>query len=87
MIFKKKKAENANQSPANVVTIKVEGMMCPHCSGRVKTALEACEKVASADVSHERKNAIVTLKYTPDTETVNELVKIITEAGSRCITE
>ena len=42
-------------------TIKVEGMMCPHCSGRVKTALEALPEVASAVVSHESGTAVVTL--------------------------
>ena len=44
------------------ITIRIEGMMCPHCSGRVKQALEALACVESADVSHERGNAIVTLK-------------------------
>ena len=30
------------------IIIKVEGMMCPHCSGRVKKVLEALEGVESA---------------------------------------
>ena len=33
-------------------TMKIEGMMCPHCSGRVKNTLEAMAEVASAEVSH-----------------------------------
>ncbi len=41
--------------------LKIEGMMCPHCSGRVKKALEALEQVSAAEVSHEAGNAIVTL--------------------------
>ncbi len=43
------------------VTLKIEGMMCPHCSGRVKSALEALDGVASALVSHETGEAVVTL--------------------------
>ncbi len=42
-------------------TMKIEGMMCPHCSGRVKKVLEAMAEVASAEVSHETGTAIVTL--------------------------
>ncbi|MBE6763572.1 MAG: heavy metal translocating P-type ATPase [Ruminococcaceae bacterium] len=42
-------------------TMHIEGMMCPHCSGRVKAALEALEAVASADVRHENGTAVVTL--------------------------
>ena len=41
------------------VTLKIEGMMCPHCEGRVKKALEAVSGVISADVSHERGDALV----------------------------
>ena len=44
------------------VVIKIEGMMCPHCSGRVKKSLEALEAVELADVSHESGTAVVTLK-------------------------
>ena len=43
-------------------TMKIEGMMCPHCSGRVKKCLEALEQVESAEVSHESGTAVVTLK-------------------------
>lgn len=42
--------------------MKIEGMMCGHCEARVKKALEAVEGVKAAAVSHEKKNAIVTLE-------------------------
>ena len=42
-------------------TMKIEGMMCPHCEARVKKTLEAIEGVESADVSHKRADAVVTL--------------------------
>lgn len=42
-------------------TIKIEGMMCPHCEARVKKLLEGIEGVASADVNHTTDTAVVTL--------------------------
>ncbi len=42
------------------ITMKIEGMMCPHCEARVKKALEAVEGVESAVVSHEAGTAVVT---------------------------
>ena len=42
-------------------TIHIEGMMCPHCSGRVQSVLEGMEEIASAVVSHETGTAVVTL--------------------------
>ena len=38
-------------------TIRIEGMMCGHCSGRVKKALEAVAGVETAEVSHETGTA------------------------------
>lgn len=63
------------------ITVKIEGMMCPHCSGRVKNALEASELVMAADVSHERGDAIITLSDIADENSVSELKKIINDAG------
>ena len=51
--------------------IKIEGMMCMHCSGRVKSALEELPQVDFADVSHENDTATVTL----NTETDNVILK------------
>jgi len=56
-------------------TLKIEGMMCPHCEARVKGALEKLDGVASADVSHEAGGAVVTLtKDVPD-DTLKETVE------------
>lgn len=41
------------------ITMKIEGMMCSHCSGRVKAALEKLEGVSEAVVSHESGTAVV----------------------------
>ncbi len=42
-------------------TVKIDGMMCPHCEAAVKKALEAFPQVDSADVSHEQGTAVLTL--------------------------
>lgn len=42
-------------------TLKIEGMMCAHCSSRVKNCLEEIDGVTEAIVSHEVNNAIVKL--------------------------
>ena len=48
-------------------TITIEGMMCGHCEATVKKALEALEGVVSAEVSHDKGTAVVSLeKDVPD---------------------
>ena len=42
-------------------TMKIEGMMCPHCEAAVKKALEALEGVDAAEVSHEAGTAVVSM--------------------------
>ena len=63
-------------------TLVIEGMMCPHCSGRVQDALEANDAVANAMVSHESGTAVVTLAAEISDEA---LAKIVTDAGYKVI--
>ncbi len=59
-------------------TMNIEGMMCPHCSGRVQSALEEMAEVANAVVSHETGTAVITLA----SEVADEaLIKTVTDAG------
>ena len=52
-----------NKEESNMTkTIKIEGMICGHCEATVKKALEALPEVASAEVSHEKGTAVVTLE-------------------------
>nr|WP_300654099.1 heavy metal translocating P-type ATPase [uncultured Anaerobutyricum sp.] len=43
-------------------TMNIKGMMCGHCEAAVKKALEALPEVASAEVSHEKGTAVITLE-------------------------
>ena len=55
------KTENTvKEENSMTTTLKIEGMMCPHCEARVKKALEALDGVESALVSHEAGTAVVT---------------------------
>ena len=54
------KQEEIKEEKIMSKTLKIEGMMCPHCEARVKKALEAVEGVESAVVSHEAGTAVVT---------------------------
>ena len=56
-------------------TLKIEGMMCTHCSGRVKKALEELPGVVSAEVSHESGTAVVTMSAPVDDATLKKAVE------------
>ena len=55
------KAEKAQEENTMTKTMNIEGMMCGHCEATVKKALEALDGVQSAEVSHEKGTAVVTL--------------------------
>lgn len=54
--YKSKKDDNAMTK-----TMKIDGMMCSHCEGRVKQSLEGLAQVSQAEVSHEKGTSVVTL--------------------------
>jgi len=75
---KDKKIKQRKEEKIMEKTLTIEGMMCPHCSGRVKEALEANEAIADAVVSHETGTAIVTLAAEISDEA---LAQIVVDAG------
>ncbi|MDD6530825.1 MAG: heavy metal translocating P-type ATPase [Ruminococcus sp.] len=56
-----KNKTNKMEKNTMTTTLKINGMMCPHCEATVKTALESIDGVTSAEVSHESGTAVVTL--------------------------
>lgn len=56
-------------------TIKIEGMMCPHCESTVKKALEALAQVDEAVVSHANGTAVITLNADVDNEVLKTTVE------------
>ncbi len=59
--IKQKNSKEEGRDKTMEKTIKIEGMMCPHCEATVKNALEELPQVDSALVSHEQGTAVLTL--------------------------
>ena len=72
---RKKKLKTIEEEKPMVKTLKVEGMMCPHCEKRVQKALEALEGVESAVASHEAGTAVVTLSAPVADEVLKKAVE------------
>ena len=75
-------AGNNKEEKTMTKTIKVEGMMCPHCEAAVKKALEAIDGVKEATASHEKCEAVAELEKDVD---LSVLEKAITDAGYKVI--
>ena len=56
-------------------TMFIKGMMCGHCEATVKKTLEAIDGVESAEVSHEKGTAIVTLSSDVDNSVLKKAVE------------
>ena len=56
-------------------TMKIEGMMCPHCQAHVKKALEAVSGVTAAEVSHEKGTAVVAMSEKVDNAALKAAVE------------
>ena len=78
---KKIKSKIKEKKPMEI-TMKIEGMMCPHCEAHVKKALEGIAEVREAIVSHKDGTAIVTLDADASRET---LKKAVEEQGYKVI--
>ena len=63
-------------------TLEITDMMCGHCEMAVKKALEAVDGVESADVSHEKGTAVVTLSK----EVSNDVLKKTVEDKDYTVT-
>lgn len=73
----KQNIENNTQKEINNMqkTLKIEGMMCGHCSAHTKKALEAVDGVSLAEVSHESGLAVVTLTKPVEDEVLKQAVE------------
>ena len=69
------KSENGKERKPMGKTLKIEGMMCPHCEGRVKKALEQLDGVTAAQVSWQSGTAVVTLAADVSDETLRRAVE------------
>ena len=72
---KDEKIKKAKETKPMEKTLKINGMMCGHCSGRVKKVLEALPEVDEAIVSHENGTAILTLNAAIADEVLKKTVE------------
>jgi copper chaperone CopZ len=57
-----KDSDKPTEVTSMVKTVSIDGMMCQMCVKHVKSSLEKVPGVTKAEVSLEKKNAVVTLK-------------------------
>ena len=74
-----KKTTQKSKEEKNMITMKINGMMCAHCEARVSGALEALDGVKKAKASAKDKNVVV--KFDEDKVDVVKLKKTIEEQG------
>ncbi len=79
---KRIKQQKRKEEKSMEKTIKIEGMMCPHCEARVKKILEETSGISSAVVSHTDGTAIVTMNA-PVSDDI--LTKVIVDNGYQVI--
>ncbi len=58
-----------------ILTIRIQGMMCHHCENAVKKALEAIPQVAEAAADYEAGTAVVTLRGPVDQEVLKKAIQ------------
>ena len=74
--------EDEMKGKTNVtVKLNIEGMMCPHCEARVKSALSSVEGAISVEVSHINKEATVV----SESDISDMLSSAVTDAGYNVI--
>lgn len=82
-LFENKINTNKGEKTNMEKTLKIEGMMCPHCEATVRKALESIDGVEKAEVSHEKGQAIVTLTK----EVTNDVLKTSVEEKEYKVTD
>ena len=76
-------AQTAADQPPTIRAIKipVDGMICQVCAGTVKSALKKVDGVNDAEISLEKRNAVV--RYDERKVTLETLTRVIKDAGFR----
>lgn len=63
-------------------TIKIEGMMCPHCEAHAKKALESLAEIDEATPSHEKGEAVLVCNAEPNMDSIKAAIE---EAGYKVV--
>ena len=68
---------------SETVELKVDGMTCAGCSGKVDSALGKLQGVKEQKVCHESKNAVVT--FDPNKTTLDKVMATIAKTGFKVV--
>jgi len=63
------------ETKAMEITLKIEGMMCPHCEARVKSVLEEIDGVIEVIPSHAEKKAKIKFSKEVDTSLLKQTIE------------
>ncbi len=74
-LYKNTKQKEIKEEKKMTKTLKIEGMMCPHCEANVKNTLEGITGVTQAEVSHKDGTAVVTLNENVSADSLKEAVE------------
>ena len=56
-------------------TVRIEGMMCPHCEARIEKAVGALDGVIAVKADHTKGAAVITATVLPDSDKIKKAVE------------
>ena len=71
----KNKKIKSKETVSMTKTIKIKGMMCPHCEAHIKNALDALDGVTVTEVSHKKGTATVKISESVTDEVLKSTIK------------
>lgn len=72
---KTNKSHSKKENKEMEITVKINGMMCPHCENHVKTALEELENVTEATADFKNAQAVIKASGAVDSNKIKEAVE------------
>lgn len=72
---KTNKSHSKKENKEMEITVKINGMMCPHCENHVKTALEELENVTEVTADFKNAQAVIKASGAVDSNKIKEAVE------------
>ena len=72
---KTNKSHSKKENKEMEITVKINGMMCPHCENHVKTALEELENVTEVTADFKTAQAVIKASGAVDSNKIKEAVE------------
>ena len=69
------KSHSIKENKGMEITVKINGMMCPHCENHVKTALEELENVTEVTADFKNAQAVIKASGAVDSNKIKEAVE------------